>query len=243
MSAHKIHFNNQEIDFEIERKNVKNININVRPDRTINVSAKSSVPLDYIQELIKKKAPWILNQIREFEQAQPERTNDREYVSGESYKYLGKQYRLRVKHVDKKEEEGVKYYRGFIHMYVLENTDINSRKDLIDSWYKKRANSIFNELFDKVYPKIEKYNVPKPSIQTRSMKTRWGSAHVNKNMILLNLDLIKAPKPCIEYVILHELIHFKYNDHSSKFYEMLYTLMPDWKRKKEILDKEVVKDL
>ncbi|GAB2318007.1 SprT family zinc-dependent metalloprotease [Alkalibacterium sp. s-m-22] len=243
MSAHKIHFNSHVIDFEVERKNVKNININVRPDRTIKVSAKSSVPLDYIQELIKKKAPWILNQMREFEQAQPERANEREYVSGESYKYLGKQYRLRVKNVDKKEEEGVKYYRGFIHMYVLENTDNNSRKGLIDSWYKKRANSIFSELFDKVYPKIEKYNVPKPSLQTRSMKTRWGSAHVNKNMILLNLDLIKAPKPCIEYVILHELIHFKYNDHSSNFYEMLYTLMPDWKRRKEILDKEVVKDL
>lgn len=243
MSAHRIQFNNREIDFEIERKNVKNININVRPDRTIKVSAKSSVPLDYIQELIKKKAPWILNQMKEFEEAQPERTDEREYVSGESYKYLGKQYRLRVKNVDTKEEEGVKYLRGFIHMFVMESSDISKRKELIDAWYKERADAIFREQFKKVYPKIEKYNVDKPEIQSRIMKTRWGSALVNKNTIHLNLDLIKAPKPCIEYVILHELIHFKYNNHSTKFYEMLYTLMPDWKRRKEILDKEVVKDL
>ncbi|GAB2323717.1 SprT family zinc-dependent metalloprotease [Alkalibacterium sp. m-11] len=243
MSAHKIHFNDQEINFEVERKNVKNININVKPDSTIKISAKGSVPLDFIKEVVKKKAPWILNQMKEFEQAQPERASERDYTSGESYKYLGKQYRLRVKEVENKSKVGVKYFRGFLYLYVIDTTDLLKKKQLLDEWYKARANLIFVEAFNKVYPKIEKYDISKPLIQSRKMKTRWGSALVDKKTIHLNIELIKAPKSCIEYVILHELIHFKYNDHSSKFYEMLYTLMPDWKKRKEILDMEVVREI
>ena len=75
------------------------------------------------------------------------------------------------------------------------------------------------------------------------MKARWGSCHNKDKTILLNLELIKAPKYCIDYVVLHELIHFKYRNHDKKFYTFLTLLMPDWKRRKEILDEEVIKDL
>ena len=75
------------------------------------------------------------------------------------------------------------------------------------------------------------------------MKARWGSALTDKKTILLNAELIKDPKYCIDYVVLHELIHFKYNNHSEKFYQMLYSLMPDWEKRKKILDEEIVKDL
>jgi len=75
------------------------------------------------------------------------------------------------------------------------------------------------------------------------MKARWGSALIDTNTILLNTKLIKAPKHCIDYVILHELIHFKYNDHGENFYNMLYSLMPDWEKRKKILDEEIVKEL
>lgn len=94
-----------------------------------------------------------------------------------------------------------------------------------------------------MYPLIQKYEVEKPCIEIRTMKARWGSALLDKNTILLNSELIKAPKFCIDYVILHELIHFKYNDHSDNFYNMLYSLMTDWEMRKAILDEEVVKDL
>ncbi|MFK4998952.1 SprT-like domain-containing protein [Bacillus sp. N9] len=80
-------------------------------------------------------------------------------------------------------------------------------------------------------------------IDMRVMKARWGSALVESNTILLNSELIKAPKHCIEYVILHEMIHFKYNNHSDSFYNMLYALMPDWEKRKAILDEEIVKEL
>ncbi|KGX93712.1 hypothetical protein N781_00435 [Pontibacillus halophilus JSM 076056 = DSM 19796] len=243
MSIHQIEYGNKRIVFEVERKNVKNVNLNIKPDMSVIVSANERVPLDFIEGLVKKKAPWILKHVREFAKVQPERKSEREYVSGESYKYLGKQYRLRVKQVDEKSDEGVKYFRGFIHLYVQNPNDVVKKKRLIDEWYKKRADRIFHESLEKVHSKISKYEIGKPMLQIRSMKARWGSALVDSDIIQINSELIKAPKTCIDYVILHELIHFKYNDHSNKFYEMLYALMPDWESRKEILDEDIVKEL
>ncbi|GGM28192.1 hydrolase [Paraliobacillus quinghaiensis] len=243
MSEHHIEYDNQMIVFEVERKNVKNVNLNIKPDMTVKVSANENVPLEFIEDLVRKKAPWVLKHVKGFAKVQPERKSEREYVSGESYKYLGKQYRLRVKQVDEKSIEGVKYLRGFIHLYVQNPNDLNKKKRLIQEWYRERANKIFLESLEKIYPKIQKYGVEKPTLQVRSMKARWGSALIDSSSIQINSELIKAPKPCIDYVILHELIHFKYNDHSKKFYEMLYALMPDWESRKEILDEDVVKEL
>jgi len=75
------------------------------------------------------------------------------------------------------------------------------------------------------------------------MKARWGSCITDKRLILINSELIKAPKYCIDYVILHELLHFKYRNHDAEFYNFMTSLMPDWKQRKEILDEEVVRDL
>ena len=100
------------------------------------------------------------------------------------------------------------------------------------SGIEKRLKSILMSHLEKMYPLVRKYGVEKPKIDIRSMKARWGSALTEKNTILLNTELIKAPKYCIDYVVLHELIHFKYNDHSDNFYQMLYSLMPDWEKGK-----------
>lgn len=94
-----------------------------------------------------------------------------------------------------------------------------------------------------MYPVIEKYHIKKPDIQIRTMKARWGSCIRDKNMIILNYELIKAPRFCIDYVVLHELVHFKYRNHDANFYAFLTALMPDWKQRKGILDEEVVREL
>jgi len=90
---------------------------------------------------------------------------------------------------------------------------------------------------------VKSYNIPKPEIKIREMKARWGSCHRKDQVILLNSELIKAPKYCIDYVVLHELIHFKYNNHDTDFYAFLISLMPDWEKRKKILDEETIKDL
>jgi predicted metal-dependent hydrolase len=123
-------------------------------------------------------------------------------------------------------------------------TDNAIRKaKLLDEWYREKAQKTYKESLEKMYPLVQKYGVQKPIVDVRLMKARWGSALTDKNTIMLNTELIKAPKYCIDYVVLHELIHFKYNDHSESFYQMLYSLMPDWEKRKAILDEEIVKDL
>src|SRR5690606_28191237 len=131
-------------------------------------------------------------------------------------------YRLKVQEA---EEEAVKYFRGFIYLIVKDRHNVSRKAKLMDEWYREKANRTFQQLLDKLYPLVEKYGVEKPMIDMRVMKARWGSALVESNTILLNSELIKAPKHCIEYVILHEMIHFKYNNHSDSFYNMLYALM------------------
>lgn len=240
MEKHQIEYANRVIDFVLKRKNVKNVNLNVKPDMTIEVTANDRVPIDFISDFVKSKGSWILKNVGQFKDVQPLKQSEREYVSGETFKYLGKQYRLRV---IQEEEEKVKYFRGFIYLYVKNTENVNRKAKLVNEWYREKAQKTFHESLDKMFPLVQKYGVEKPNIDLRSMKARWGSALTEKNIILLNTELIKAPKYCIDYVVLHELIHFKYNDHSDNFYKMLYSLMPDWEKRKAILDEEVVKDL
>ncbi|MCM3570501.1 MULTISPECIES: M48 family metallopeptidase [Bacillaceae] len=241
MEKHQIQYANKTIDFAIQRKNVKNVNLNIKPDMTIEVSANEKVPLTYIYDFVKGKGSWILKHVKHFEDVQPIYQSKREYVSGESFKYLGKQYRLRVQQVE--DDEVVKYFRGFIYLMVKETNNYSRKEQLMDNWYREKAIKVFNESMNKLSPLVEKYGIEKPTLALRMMKARWGSALTDKNIIQLNTELIKAPKHCIDYVILHELIHFKYNDHSEKFYNMLYTLMPDWEKRKRILDEEIVKEM
>ena len=240
METYKITYSNKEIEFELYRKPVKNINLNVKPDLSIMVSANDDVPIDYIMKFVKGKGTWIIKQLNYFNKTLPEHYGKKEYVNGESFKYLGKQYRLKVY---ESKDEYVKYYRGFIEMYIKDKSDLKRKEILILNWYKERRKIVFQEILKKVFPVIEKYGIKKPKIDIRTMKVRWGSCIKEKQTILLNSELIKAPKYCIQYVILHELIHFKYDNHNNDFKELLTALMPDWKKRKAVLDEEVVRDL
>ncbi|RIX60037.1 M48 family peptidase [Paenibacillus nanensis] len=241
MEKHQIVYANRIIEFFIERKNVKNVNLNIKPNMTIMVSASEKVPLNFIYDFVKSKGGWILKNVKNFERVQSYKQSEREFVSGESYKYLGKQYRLRVETAI--EEERVKYYRGFIILIVKDPNDRARKAKLMDEWYREKAIKTFEMSLDKQYPLVQKYGVKKPRIDLRIMKARWGSALIDSNTILLNSELIKAPKHCIDYVMLHELIHFQFNDHKDSFYNMLFSLMPDWEKRKAMLDEEIVREL
>lgn len=240
MEILEVIYKDKMIQFELHRKNVKNINLNIKPNGTIRISANEKVPTDFVLNFVKEKAPWILKNVNQFKEYQPERKTPLELISGESVKYLGKQYRLKI---IEDHEEKVKYFRGYIYIHVKDQSNYIRKDNLFNAWLREKANIIFHECFNKIYPKMEKYNVKIPKIMIRTMKARWGSCIKDKNIILLNFELIKAPKYCIEYVILHELIHFLHRNHDHKFYNFMTVLMPDWKQRKEILDEEVIRNL
>lgn len=238
MEEYKINYGNEVIVYNVIRKNVKNININIRPDTTVIISAKAGISVNKIKEIVKKKAPLILRDINYFKEAKTEVMRGNEYVSGENIRYLGKQYRLRVVKAD---AETVKIMRGFIYLYVQNINSLENKKNLLNNWLQVQIENVFNSVLDNVYPSVGKCGIAKPAIRIREMKARWGSCYRKRGVIVLNKELIKAPKYCIEYVVLHELLHFKYINHGTDFYDSLTILMPDWKLRKKILDEEIIR--
>ncbi len=231
-----VYVGGKSIEFELQRKNVKNINLRIRSDLSVVVSANPKVPFYYIERLLQNKSGWIFKKIEHFSNVQKTNTK-KEYVSGETIRYLGQQYTLKVREAEREE---VKFYKGYIYICVKDKDDHKRKEKLFHHWSRGKAEEVFHGSLDRMYPLIEKHGVGKPVIKIRKMKSRWGSCSPHKQSITLNMELLKAPKACIDYVVLHELLHFKYRNHNHQFYDFLTVLMPDWKDGKEILNTEVM---
>ncbi|WP_419726420.1 M48 family metallopeptidase [Terrisporobacter petrolearius] len=240
MNTYEVPYGESIIKFKLERKNVKNINLNIKVNGDVVISANEEVPEEYIKDFVIKKANWIEKNIKYYKAHEQENLEKKELVSGETLKYLGRQYRLKVV---ESQSEYVKYFRGYIYLYVKDRNDYKRKEELLSEWYDYKCKKIFTDLYNETYPVVSKYNVSPVKINIRKMKTRWGSCITSKSTIILNKDLIKSPKYCIKYVILHELIHMICSEHSKEFYDFLYIFMPDWKERKRILDEEIAMTL
>lgn len=210
-------------NLEIIYKPVKAISIRVKPTLEIVLTVPSNTSQDKIDQVLKKRHDWILAQMDYFRKFQQP---SKELVSGESFAYLGRNYRLKVSTAT---NESVKLIGGYLHVNLSDKTDHNKKLQLIETWYKQKAEDYFKKIIVK-YSKIVKQEVAKVSI--RKMKTRWGSCNPKKSYINLNLDLIQKHVFAIEYVIFHELVHLLHYNHDQKFYNYLATHMPDWKSRK-----------
>ena len=231
-----IQFGSTQIDFHLEYSDRKSLGITVTPDLEVFVKAPEGTSLEKIKEKLTKKAPWIIRQQSFFLYFHP-KIPDRKFVGGESHLYLGRQYRLKVISDDlDAKSDAVKLKGQFIEVRTLNKIKV---KDLVEEWYRLKAqeklNQIANPLFEKF---VLKHNLPLIAyrLSLRSMPTRWGSC-TPKGKIILNPELIKAPKGCIEYVIIHELCHLVHHDHTQKFIDLQTKEMPDWEKWKMKLEK------
>ena len=213
---------------KIVRKDVKNITLKVRPNGEAILTTPKAASDEHIKFIIEKRAKWIAQKRAFFASF---KTPKKEYVSGEDFKYLGRSYRLKV--VQSKEER-VKLQRGYLELFVKDKSDIKRKENLIYEWYYEKATLYFFNILQE-FNKIVKQDIK--SVKIRQMKTRWGSCNPYKSYINLNIKLIKKPKACIEYVVFHELVHLLHPDHSKKFYDYLTLYMPDWQKRKEILER------
>ena len=235
-----IYYGERKIKYHIIRKNVKNINLSVKPNLQVRVSANPSVPLECIREFVASKAQWIEGHLRKYEKTQHFRQEDKQYVTGELFRYLGKEYSLKVL---ASSTEGVKILDKHIHLYIGDTENFNKKKARMQTWYKKRSQEFLQDSLEDMHPLVKEFTPDLPQLKIRKMKARWGTCYTQSNKIILNRALIKAPKPCMDYVVLHELIHFKHRKHNKDFYNMLDTLMPDWREKKKILEEVIVQEL
>ncbi len=229
MNSRSIQFGSRKIEYSLGYSDRKTLGITVTPDLDVLVTAPIGAKENTIEEKLLKRAPWIIKQQSHFLAYHP-KTPPRKYIDGETHLYLGRQYRLRLIEGVK---ESVKLKGKFLIVTTLKNRNV---KLLVKNWYLNHAKIRFNEIANKQIQKFSKYEVKPSKLEIREMSLRWGSCTPN-GKIILNPELIKSPKACIEYVIVHELCHLVYRDHSKKFFELQTKEMPDWKKWKGKLEK------
>jgi predicted metal-dependent hydrolase len=227
-----INLGEREIVYQLERKKVKNINLRIRSDCSVYVSASSRIANSVIEEFLQKKRSYILSALDKYTEMAKYTDAKHGYVTGESFRYLGKTLRLTVTHG----KNSVTSDGLYLTLSATDIDDTALKKKLIRKWYEGQCKIIFTEIMMETYPVFQKYGVAMPKLTLRSMTSRWGSCQLRKGVITLNKRLIETPRSAIQYVVMHEFVHFLCPNHSKEFYEMLSTLMPDWKARKKLLE-------
>ena len=217
------------IDYDIEFAQRKTLSICVNPDSSVCLRAPIDATLEQIQQKVHKRASWILKQKRFFESFGTS-TTKRQYISGESHLYLGRQYMLRVKESN---VNAVHYQNNIIEIECRHKKDAGI---LLQTWYRQRANIKFQEYAQPIIEQFSVYGVKPHSLSIKKMDKRWGYCTIDGH-ITLNPRLICAPRCCIEYVITHELCHLIYRSHNKEFYALLTKEMLHWEKWKNKLER------
>ena len=213
------------------KANAKSVLIKVHPDCRVVALAPESASDAEVITAVQKRGRWVHTQLKEF-RSQNEHVLPRRYVSGETHLYLGRQYLLKV-NVAESYAQGVKLLRGVLEVYVTDSSPENVQR-VLSAWYRLRAREVFRERLLALVPQalwVESL----PPIRLFDMKKQWGNCSPN-GLLTLNPHLVKAPKACIDYVLLHELCHIAEHNHSDRFYRLMSQVMPQWESVKQRLD-------
>lgn len=206
--------------------------VKVHPDLRVQAVVPSDTPEEKLQQALKQKARWIWQKLRDFRQIQAHVT-PRDYASGESHFYLGRRHLLKVHH-QPDQPETVRMLRGRLEISVQTRQAVRIRA-LLSLWYFDRAQAVFQRRLDAMLPSTL-WAVQKPAVKLQVMRTQWGNCSPD-GVITLNPHLVKAPRECIDYVIVHELCHLKEHNHGPAFWQLMDRIMPDWERHKAHLDR------
>jgi predicted metal-dependent hydrolase len=227
-----IQYGETTIAYELRYAPRRSLAISVAPDLQVSVIAPPDADLAVIAAKVRSRAAWIVRQQRELAQYLP-RTPPRQYRSGETHRYLGRQYRLKVV---EGAPESVRLTRGWLHMQVANKEHTERVKALLGGWYQTQAQRVFPERLAAMLPRFQPLGISAPPALTiKPLRARWGSCS-GAGTITLNLWLIQVPKHQIDYVIVHELCHLIEHNHSKRFYLLLDRVMPDWRERRAQLN-------
>jgi len=218
------------IPVEVVKKNIKNMHLSVLPPNgTVRVSAPLSVSDESISMFVRLKIGWIKKQQEKF--ANQPRQSERKFVSGETLYVWGKQYFLQVDYSYK--GNSIKLIGDKAILTVRKESTPKQRENFVNEWYR----GLLKAEIEKRLPKWqETTGLQCNSWQTKYMTTRWGTCNVNTKKIWLNLQLAKKPFECLDYVILHELVHLKEKKHNPGFIALMDKYMPYWRGMKKLLN-------
>ena len=223
------------ISAEVEWKEIKNVHLTIYPpDARIHVSAPMKMTEDAVRLFLLAKIPWIKQRISQI--LDQNRQTPREYVSGENHYFKGQRYRLKVLFNNapaKVEVQGNEY----IKLYVREGTSKERRAEVLREWYRLEFKSMLPPLIAKWEQVL---GVKANKWEVKQMKTLWGSCNHRTKNIIFNLELIKKPVHCIEYIIVHELLHIRVRLHDAEYTALLNRYFPNWRILKDELNEFIV---
>lgn len=219
-----------DIEIDVELKDIKNIHLSVHPPHgKVTIAAPELMHLDTIRVFALNKLQWIRKQQQAFHD-QP-REPIREYLPKESHYYLGKRYLLKVLESDDKPQVILRH--DTIELHTRPATSYEKKKTLMEEWYRSQLKEILPGLITKWEAIIQ---VNCDSFSIRKMKTKWGSCNTEKKTILLNLELAKKPLECIEFIVVHELVHLHERKHNDNFVALMDKHLPKWRHIREQLN-------
>ena len=221
------------VSYELERKSVKNINLRVRSNGSVYVSANARVPVAEIESFIVSNADFVCRALDRCQRladsaAYAQRLND-----GDTMRLFGRDITLRLR---RGTPVGVTETDDAVVLTVADPTDLVGKQRVLSKWLRLRLEQTVTAYCKAVYPVFSQYGVDFPQVKFRNMRSRWGSCNPSRKIVTFNYALVAAPFRCIEYVVVHEFCHFLHPDHSRAFRACLTSILPDWKSRKKLLN-------
>ena len=208
----------------------RTVGIFIEPDGRLVVLAPALSDTTVIEAILRRRLSWIRRQ-RLVLESLPAPLAPRQWVRGETHRYLGRQYRLKLV---RRSDASVRLAGAFFVVGVLDPADTRLVRRLMETWYRQHAAALLRERVRRILTSTTWLDVEPPPITIRTLRRRWGST-TRSGRVAFNLDLVKLPLGCIDYVVAHELVHLRIPNHSPAFWKMLGRVMPDWKKWRERL--------
>ena len=224
------------IHIEVNHKDVKNLNITVHPPLgDVRVSAPLNMSETAVRMAIIGRLAWIKKQQADFNEQR--RQSKREMMSGESHYLWGKHYRLNV--IERHGKHVIKKHGHWLDLYVSPNSTVENRRKVIEEFYRSELKIALDELLVEWQKRLQ---VKMNAYGIRKMKTKWGSCNTDAARTLFNLELAKKPYECLEYIVVHELVHLLVRTHNDEFKALMDLHVPDWKQRKALLKDQPLTD-
>jgi len=232
---HQFALYGEPVSYLLKKGDRRTLQIAIHPDKTIVVHAPHNARQEQINAILHRRNHWIDKTLRELDQLPPP-LPPRQYIPGETHRYLGRQYRLHIKHG---EPGSIRLQGGYFQIFVPNPDDPRKIEALLNQWYRDRAQPVFHKHLQDCIQQSKAILDLDPTaidLKIRQMRTHWGTCS-KTGTITLNLELIKVPSACIDYVIMHELCHLKELNHSPQFWQLLTQCLPDWESRKDRLSR------
>lgn len=216
---------------EVEHKNIKNLHLSVNPPNGwVRIAAPMNIDDEALRLFAVSKLTWIHKQQRKFDEQA--RQSEREFVSGESHYFKGERYLLNVIY-QKGNPKIIFRNKTYIDLYVRENSTQFQRQKVMTEWYRKQLKAQVPDLITKwqsiIGVQVEDWGI-------KRMKTKWGTCNIEAHRVWLNLELAKKPDRCLEYIVVHEMVHLLERKHNDHFVGLMDQFMPQWRNQREELN-------